>query len=350
MALPSNKIKNIKTPDNTVYEIIPSRLQNNNYEITFSNPLETNATFVVEQTKTFAYSATAINFGAELYFGQVVPSDLKKSWSVDLEVIVGGSVLLISGTNQHIVYPGIRVQLSSNGGCLDSTASTKGANNFDAVVNAFFSAHSDTNTGKSILARFIARSLSSPLFEQAVAEGFGHIVGIGSSSYVGFNATNNLSIQVNVVKTTNCAFNFFDNIVVGYNNTPVYQWNSFSLKGGILIVDYGGEPGVHSRTIDAAASSVSVHNSNNSGGYYYLTTTWGSTDRNNSSLYASNSLYYYNNVLYSELGGFTTGGVNWNGGSITYGSYTLTLPSKNGTLATTNDIKEIAIDDLTNIN
>ena len=32
MALPSNKIKNVQTTDNTVYEIIPSRLQSNGYE------------------------------------------------------------------------------------------------------------------------------------------------------------------------------------------------------------------------------------------------------------------------------------------------------------------------------
>lgn len=349
MALPSNKIKNIKTPDNTVYEIIPSRLQNNNYEITFSNPLETNATFVVEQTKTFAYSTTKITSIDEIYFGQVVPSDLKKSWSVDLEVIVNGSLLLISGTH-HIIYQGIRVQLSSNGGYLDSTVSTKWANGFDAVVTSFCGAHSDTNNGRYIVTRFIARSLSSPLFEQAVAEGFGHIVGIGSSNSFNFNTTNNLSIQVNVVKTTNCVFNFFDNIVVGYTNTPVYHWNSSSLTSGVYFVDYAGLPGVHSRTIDAAADSVSVYDRNNSDVYYYLTTTWGNTAVSKSTLYARSGLYYYNNVLHSEWGGFTTGNVNWNGGIITYGSYTLTLPTKSGTLATTSDIKEIAIDDLTNIN
>ena len=351
MALPNKRIKKIKLPtSNDAYEIIPERLQGNGKEASLPQ-LNEDRVITTEYSKSFGYTISSIPANTELYFGQVTAKDLKLGWELEYLITITGSLDITPTSGAYIHYKNSRVCISSSGGTSDGSGTTI-ANDFAFLfVTNEQASHKITGSsggGFSFLSTEIIRGINAPYYSSAIQNGFGNLVGIKDLYYRNFETNNTLSFNIVILREYNCKFQFFDNIINGYTNTPIYQWSSASVGN---IREYTpDQPGFNSPLIDLARDQVSVQSNMSSNVNYYLTGAWGNAYKNKSSLYGDYQLYYNINSGLHSPSFVTPGNTIYRSTGIDVGNVTLSFPNTSGRLALTTDISNIEIDDLTNIN
>ncbi len=349
MAKPNNSIGKIKLPgENVERPLVPYALgysNTNSYQATLPE-LKQDRIITTEYSKNFTYTTNKLNAG-DFLFGQIIPDDLYKPWLLEYIIDIMGPVTELS--NVGCVYYSARVFISSEGGF-----PSQAADFFKFTTIGSKGAHPSTSY-VSILNSVCAYSLIFNNYSQAISAGYGHLIGAKNLNAVTFSASDTFSFKITIIKETNCLFQFFDNLYYGLSSTPIYINHSDWISHNVQYQQY--QSGLDSSSIQDASLTVRANNGDYASSPYYIT---GQTQTSSSTkaLFKSSYIYIYNNTLYANNGintsNIAVGDTIYGWESIYYNNgegnaYELFFPEREGTIALKSDIKEIAIEDLTNL-
>lgn len=308
---------------------------------------EKSGTLVVNEEKSYTMSnVSSLNGNYEYYFGEIVPDRDNAQWEAEyiIEVAFPSQVKYNStgyelATTLHVIATSTSTLINT---ATTNSVQSPNVTSWLSISPAITSSSSSWGTIYAF-SRYSFRMLPCNVYQQSITSGHGHLFGLYNTTSSTFTSSTAIKFNVKVIRTTGCKINLFDNYSYQYYSSDL-TLNGITYKAQYV---YGSSdnPGLYSPSIESARSSVYTGNTwGNSS--FYLT---GATGTGTGSLYRNSNLYYntYDYTLYSTYNGFHTGTTQYKSNQVVYNGYTITWPSKSGTIALTSDITSIAIEDLT---
>lgn len=345
-SLPTNRVKKVKLPNNVEYTIVPEILQSNGYQASLPTLTEDRVILTEGSAKEFSLEPIV---NQEVYFGEIVPDDITVSWFAEFYVDID---VPFSAGSSNDMYKDGKIIFTCNGGTLSpSDTGDYAFVNTPTVVCLLKRRPNESNSGSTWTIRPVFRSFRNGYYQDAFDNDYGEPFGFYLRTW------NSATFKFRLGNCKNCKIKLYDNYVQGYTNTLAYLYDSDCLVSSVLQFDSLNDmDDLYSNSIAMAKSNVYV-NDTYSGPTYYLT---GSTSTGYNSLFKNNNVYINGNgklyagssieTTYVSIGNTTY----YDSYIVSYSyededNYEIYFPGKSGTIALTSDIKDIPIDDLTDL-
>ena len=205
MALPENRIKKIKLPDNTEYEIVPEKLQRNSYEVSIPWITQDSQIKLKSAEKVVTGNMYAAN---SMFFGEIKPwNNVITAWQAKLLIEISKN----SPTYDSKSFSAV-LTIGDKGGTYSTDSCTILAENNSGSTPGYVTSLPISNHRVYLITK------------QGLNANYGHILGFDITNTV----YTNLKVTITILETVRCDVVLWDTLTAssetaqaGYLNTQV---------------------------------------------------------------------------------------------------------------------------------